>query len=872
MPLPSPNLDDRTFDQLIAEAVARIKAQGGAWREPVVGDPGMVLLDAFAYITEQLLFRLNRVPEKAYVEFLNLIGATLYPPSAAIVTVTFSVQEPATTKIVIPRGTRVAAARTTASTGEVVFATVDDGAIDAGKTTVDILAINAERVEDELLGAGTGDGGQTFNVTRPPIIGASGTSFDVLVAVEMDDTPGIDRTSARVVDGVAYEIWHEVENFAEAEVDTPAYVCDRTAGTISFAPRLRQSTAGALDEVPTFVARVPGAGKRIRVSYATGGGPGGNVVAGSLATLKDQVAGATLKVTSADAATGGRSGETLQNALARGPREFHSLQRAVTARDYELIATKHPAVARARAYPKHELWNYAVPGTVAVLLVPEYLEVPDRASGSVTAQALESVQTEDTRKSIAATIDARRPLGVICAVDWVRYKTVKVSADIVVARGENAAAVHDRIMGKLYALINPLPTVDTRGWRFGRPLHVSDVTSLMLAERGVVYYQNIELVVDDAPSANVRGLSADPTADDRSYATSDSGLYRSLDNAGSWESVAAFPGERIVKVALSSEAPGLIAVASQMPVDGDPSASIVRVSDNAGESWGDPARLEGLSIADLAWVKRDDGFSVLLATDKGLYELANKPGATPVQLPVFDGDAQFGFFSIAVTRVGGSVVVALAAQAQKGIWLSNQAGLGRSFEQWWSPPNADSISVLRVQRDGSRAFLWAGYGASGDDAGNGASRIEIIGAPKAQSSQNWDAFPGWSGQGVRELAFSDTTVFAASLSRGVVRLNFRAAAPAWQPLSLGKGLPERSQAQTGTDPIQKLFELVTTVAASNGVVLAGGASGVFKSSDGGETYAPASGTSFTDVVPLPPMWLFCSGQHDIRVAEDQRNL
>ena len=71
MPLPSPDLDDRSFDQLVADAVALIKTKGNAWREPAVGDPGMVLLDAFAYIAEQLLFRLNRIPEKAYVEFLT---------------------------------------------------------------------------------------------------------------------------------------------------------------------------------------------------------------------------------------------------------------------------------------------------------------------------------------------------------------------------------------------------------------------------------------------------------------------------------------------------------------------------------------------------------------------------------------------------------------------------------------------------------------------------------------------------------------------------------------------------------------------------------------------------------------------------------
>jgi hypothetical protein len=585
-----------------------------------------------------------------------------------------------------------------------------------------------------------------------------------------------------------------------------------------------------------------------------------------LTTLKDQIGGAALQVTNAAAATGGRSTESVENALLRGPRDFHQSQRAVTARDFETIACDHPAVARARAYPKHELWNYAAPGTVALLLVPEYLELPARGDGAVTAKALQSVQTEDAQQGIAGTIDSRRPLGIVCAVDWVRYKTVKVQADVVVARGENAAAVHDRLVHRLHALINPLPSADARGWPFGRSLYASDVTNLMLGERGVVHYKNVELVVEDAPSTEVRALCSDPTEPDRWYATSDAGLYRSLDDATSWESVAAFPGERILKVALSEEAAGLIAVASRTPRDGDPQASIVRISDNAGESWGPPAQIDGLTVSDLAWAKRDDGFFVLLATDKGLYELANKGGATPVQVPVFDGDARFGFFSIAASRVAGNVTVALAAQAGKGIWVSNQAGLGRSFEQWWTPPNADLVSVLRVQRDGARSFLWAGFGATGDDAGKGASRIELNGAPKAQSAQNWDSFDGWAGQGVRELAFSNTTIFAASLSRGVVRLNFRASTPLWQPLPLGRGLKERAQS-TGSQ-VQQLFELVSTVAASDGVVLAGGEYGVYKSTDGGDTYAFASATTFDDVVPLPPMWLFCSGQHDIRVTED----
>jgi hypothetical protein len=864
VPLPSPNLDDRTFDELVAGAVARIKAAGAAWKEPAPGDPGMVLIDAFAYVTEQLLFRLNRIPEKAYVEFLNLIGATLYPPSAANVTLTFTTQQPASAKIVIPRGTRVSAARLAGGTAEIVFATVDDATIVQGNTSVDVVAIAAERVENELIGTGTGAGGQSCFVARPPIVGPSNSSFDPTVAVEMGDGSSISRSDALVVDGVAYEIWHEVDSFADADPQAPAYVCDRASGKISFAPALRESDGDALAESPVFVARVPASGKKIVASYATGGGSAGNVVAGTLTTLKDQVTGASLAVMNHAAASGGRSGETLENALVRGPREFHSLQRAVTARDFELIACRNANVARARAYPKHELWNYAEPGTVAVLLVPEYLEPEQRATGAVTAAALQLLQTAETLERIRATVDERRPLGIVCEVDWVRYKTVKVKAGVVVARGENAAAVQVRIVEKLHSLINPLPTPGSQGWRFGRPLHVSDVTSLILAERGVVYYHDVELIVDDVPSADVTAISSDPTASGRWYATAGANLYRTLDDAQTWEKVAAFSGERVVKVALSEDAPGTIAVVSQTGEDGTPIASIVRVSSNAGESWGAPSRLEGLKVADVAWIQRSGGPVLQLATDKGLYEVGLREGSAPVQVPVFDGDSQFGFFSITATVVNGRPVVVVAAQARKGIYISNQGGLGRTFEQWYDPPVPD-VSVVRIQRSGARAFLWAGYSAVGTDVGNGASRIEISGAPKNASATTWDSFDNWSGQGVRELAFSSTTVFAASYSRGVVRLNPNTDKPAWLPTALGHGLPERQKITEG-------FELIATVAATSaGAVLAGGAKGVFKSDDGGDTYAPASATSFRDVVALPPMWLFCSAPHEVDVTEDKRS-
>src|SRR5688572_813759 len=68
--LESPKLDDRTFLNLVSDAVARIKQVSPNW-DTSAHNPGTVLLEAFAHLTEVLLYRLNRLPDKVYVELLR---------------------------------------------------------------------------------------------------------------------------------------------------------------------------------------------------------------------------------------------------------------------------------------------------------------------------------------------------------------------------------------------------------------------------------------------------------------------------------------------------------------------------------------------------------------------------------------------------------------------------------------------------------------------------------------------------------------------------------------------------------------------------------------------------------------------------------
>jgi hypothetical protein len=92
MPIRPPNLDDRRYDDILAEARALIPQYCPEWTNLGDADPGMTLVQLFAWMTELTIYRLNRVPDKTYIHFLNFIGEERRRAQPALVPVTFSVQ------------------------------------------------------------------------------------------------------------------------------------------------------------------------------------------------------------------------------------------------------------------------------------------------------------------------------------------------------------------------------------------------------------------------------------------------------------------------------------------------------------------------------------------------------------------------------------------------------------------------------------------------------------------------------------------------------------------------------------------------------------------------------------------------------------
>src|SRR5256885_1208757 len=90
MPLTNLAIDERKFSDLRDEAVARIPVHNPEWTNFNKSDPGITLIEVFAFLTENLLYVADQVPERNRRKFLTLLGMPLEPGASArgLVTIT----------------------------------------------------------------------------------------------------------------------------------------------------------------------------------------------------------------------------------------------------------------------------------------------------------------------------------------------------------------------------------------------------------------------------------------------------------------------------------------------------------------------------------------------------------------------------------------------------------------------------------------------------------------------------------------------------------------------------------------------------------------------------------------------------------------
>lgn len=143
MSLTAPKLDDRQFQDLVDEAKKRIPHYCKEWTDHNVSDPGVTLIELFAWMTDILLYRLNRVPDKHTITFMKMLGITLQEPVPAQVPVTFWLSTPQETAVTIPAGTEVASTQTETNPS-IVFTTNEDFRIEPPQLSQVISRVTAK--------------------------------------------------------------------------------------------------------------------------------------------------------------------------------------------------------------------------------------------------------------------------------------------------------------------------------------------------------------------------------------------------------------------------------------------------------------------------------------------------------------------------------------------------------------------------------------------------------------------------------------------------------------------------------------------------------------------------------------------------------
>jgi hypothetical protein len=859
MSLTSPNLDDRDWRMLMQAARDRIRASCPEWTDLSPSDPGVALIDVFAYLTEILIYRVNRIPEKAYVEFLRLLGVTLRPAAAAVTELELAFAEDTEPRDVsIPPRTAVRNA-----SGSVTFHTLSEVRLGPARTSARVAAVHGELAS--LVRSADGTPGFEVRLTGSGIAeGPHGTDVEVLVEEVRGAAASGDVAPTGVsIDGRHFVRWHEVESFGEARPQGRVFVVDRHAGRIQFAPARALDGGGDV----AALAAVPSAGAQVRVTWLRGGGPDGNVRPGELTELGGVFAGVPdapegVVVRQPERALGGRAAETLEQALRRGPLELRRPFRAVTARDYEIVAESLPVVDRARAFTQRELWDHAEPGTVELAVVAA-------DGGAFGPEALARVSSE---------LERRKPLGTRCVVRPAGAKEVAVHTRLVVHAAADPAAVRERVVARIGRLLDPRRAATGGGeWPFGRSLHVSRVYEACLAEPGVISVDDPELVVVHTPGDDLTTVAADTQAG-VFYVASGPEVFRSVDGGDGWELVhtvgADGAGAIARRIAVSPFHAGCVAVVVHLPENDN---CVVYSSRDCGQSW--PYRSAvAHPVHDLAWTEDEGTPTLLLATQLGLFRsvLRGEHSVEPVL-----GAPKSRLYAVAVSATESARRAVAVGTRKEGVHFSPRNAADGSFIAL-DAPECDVRELVFQELDG-HTWLWAGLSVPGKDSSSGLGALRwSLGVTGAEPGPHQALSKGWTG---REWGSCTGLVFVgpgqryalATTSAGqVAELDCRAEPLRWVLAKEDVGI---GYIQEGELAGQRA-ELVALAAQRRGTgsvdrVLVASEAGLYRvdlvrppvDSDGDTTRFVRLGVR-RDVVTIPATWTFRGGAHVIVVERE----
>lgn len=326
-----------------------------------------------------------------------------------------------------------------------------------------VLATHAEIIKDEFLGYSDGTPGQRFWLQAAPLLRPD-TGRKETLTVKPDGKDEMTWTLAPDFGHLQAEGGSTArQKFAERQI----FTLDTNGGEL----RLPPAQTDAQGNVQRYGAIPPRQSTLWFKEYRHGGGAVGNVGAYALNTLKTAVPTVNL-VYNREAASGGKDQEPIELAKLRAPALLHAQNRAVTAADFEHLATRADvAVGRVKCLQHEPGWVEAVdPGTVYLFVLPE-LDEPEKP---LTRTRL--TMPAEARQKIKTYLDERRLLTTRLHVASPEIIWVQVNLTCKVRQGTNLKRIEQDVKERLYAYLNPLVGGPAKtGWPFGQDLYTYDV-------------------------------------------------------------------------------------------------------------------------------------------------------------------------------------------------------------------------------------------------------------------------------------------------------------------------------------------------------------------------------------------------------------
>lgn len=461
MPIPLPDLDDRSFDDLVAEMRALIPRYAPSWTDHNASDPGITLVELFAWLGEALIYRINRIPQASEVRFLELLGVRFQPAQAASVVLRASAANLAA-PLSIPAGS-VVIGRPAGGGASLRFETLTELALTPAAPAATVQARQTTLVSGERLGYSTGGENLSFTLGRPHLA--------AVPAPALPAQPAFQPLTLRVlIDNRAWTYRPHLLDSGPADEH------------FSAAPHLNLIYFGS-----GVLGKRPPAGALIQASYrSTQGAAANDGPERSYRFERDP--GAPLQIEALAPPGGGADPTSLESARRSATSLLRKRHRAVTAADFEQVVLEEPGLGLARAKCLPE-WNVEQPegdptGHVSVIIVPAAAGSSRPAPGGGLIERV--WQLLDGRRLITSRHHVSGPI----------YVDVHVRAEVVHERAASAPAVREAIIAHLAAFFHPLtggPGDQDGGWPFGRDVYASEVYEVIENTPGVDHVETLTL-------------------------------------------------------------------------------------------------------------------------------------------------------------------------------------------------------------------------------------------------------------------------------------------------------------------------------------------------------------------------------------------